>query len=243
MMDIMICEDNDVQRLQLEEAIMKEAEKLRLNINLAVSTCNPKEILEKIMLHKDKDYVYFLDVELEDKINGIELARLIRRHDPKGYIIFVTSHAELTLLTFEYKVQAMDYIIKGNMENLKVKIRECLKEISDDLNRVKSYEKDYISLDIGNRIINLIPDDIMFFETGKDHRIRLHTKDEIIDFYSSLKEIEKIVPGYFYKCHRSYIVNTRNIKSLDKSNLVINMKNGDTCYISKRYMKGILKNV
>ena len=39
-------------------------------------------------------------------INGIKLGSEIRKYDPIGNIIFVTSHSELTYLTFVYKVSA-----------------------------------------------------------------------------------------------------------------------------------------
>ena len=47
---------------------------------------------------------YFLDIQLEVDINGIKLGSEIRKYDPIGNIIFVTSHSELTYLTFVYKV-------------------------------------------------------------------------------------------------------------------------------------------
>lgn len=243
MLDIIICEDNTIQRKQIENIIMDEASSSKLNLNIALSTADPKAVIEYISLSNKKNYLYFLDVELNSDINGIELANKIRKYDLKGYIVFVSSHAELTLLTFEYKVQAMDYILKYNSENLKSKIVDCLRIAYDDFLKLDVVDREYITIDIGNKIINIKPCDILFFETDRDHRIRLHTIDENIEFYCSLKEIETIVPPYFYKCHRSYIVNTKNIKSIDKDKLTINMINNDKCYISKRYMKGMLKSV
>ncbi|MGE5627771.1 MAG: LytR/AlgR family response regulator transcription factor [Solirubrobacterales bacterium] len=243
MLYIIICEDNNIQRKQLENIITEEINNSKLDLSIILSTSNPKEVVKHIALSKDNNFIYFLDVELNSYINGIELANIIRKYDPKGYIIFVTSHAELTLLTFEYKVQAMDYILKSNGGNLKVKIVECLRAACSDFKKTNDIEKKYFSIDIGNRIVNVQPDKILFFETDKDHRIRLRTFDENIEFYCSLKEIEKILPPYFYRCHRSYIVNTRNIKSIDKDKLIVNMTNGDKCYLSKHYKKGIIISV
>lgn len=240
-MDIIICEDNNTQRRQIENIIMEEINSSNLDLNVILSTYNPKQVIEYISTSTNNNFIYFLDVELNSDINGIKLAAIIRKYDPKGYIIFVTSHAELTLLTFEYKVQAMDYILKYNTENLKAKIIECLKAAYNNSKRLKNIEKKYISIDIGHKIVNLQPAEILFFETDKKHRIRLHTFDENIEFYCSLKQIETLVPPHFYKCHRSYIVNTRNIKSIDKDTLTIYMINGDKCYVSKRYMKGMQK--
>jgi two-component system response regulator AgrA len=242
-MEVIICEDNNIQRTQLESIIIEEINNSNLDINITLSTSNSKEIIEYVSKAENKNFIYFLDVELNDDINGIELAHIIRKYDPKGCIVFVTSHAELTLLTFEYKVQAMDYILKFNVKNLQSKISECLIEAYNHWKNVNDIEKRYISIEVGNKVINFNPDDILFFETEKDHRISIHAFDEQIDFYCSLKKIEKLIPRYFYKIHRSYIVNTRNIKSIDKNTYIVEMVNGDNCFVSKRYMKGLLNSV
>ena len=51
---------------------------------------------------------------IRSDINGIKLGSEIRKYDPIGNIIFVTSHSELTYLTFVYKVSAMDFIFKDD---------------------------------------------------------------------------------------------------------------------------------
>jgi two-component system response regulator AgrA len=242
-MEVIICEDNNIQRAELESIIIEEINSSNLDINITLSASNSKEIIEYVSKAENKNFIYFLDVELNDYINGIELAHIIRKYDPKGCIVFVTSHAELTLLTFEYKVQAMDYILKYNVKNLKSKISECLIEAYNNCEKVNHIEKRYISIDVGNKVVNFNLDDILFFETDKDHRIRIHAFNEQIEFYCSLKKIEELTPPYFYKVHRSYIVNIRNIKSINKNELTIEMVNGDSCYISKRYMKGLLNSV
>ena len=39
----------------------------------------------------------------------------------------------------------------------------------------------------------------------------------------------------------SDLVNTKKIKSIDKSKMVIEMVNGEICYVSLRYLKGLIK--
>jgi two-component system response regulator AgrA len=243
MLNIIICEDSNAQRTQIENIINEEITGSKMNLSVALSTGNPKEVIEHIRFSSQKNFIYFLDVELDSEINGIELAQSIREYDPMGYIVFVTSHAELTLLTFEYKIQAMDFILKYRPDNLKSRVIECLKAAANDFEKLTNMGKGYISIDVGSKIINFNPNEILFFETDKDHRIRIHAINEQIEFYSSLKEIEAIVPSYFYKTHRSYLVNTKNIKSIDKENFIIFMTNGERCYASKRYMKGLLNIV
>lgn len=241
MFDIIICEDNSYQKKQIETIIINEVKKLNLNINIALSTNNPENVI-KLVENCKATFLYFLDIELESKINGIELAKMIRKYDPMGYIVFVTSHAEFTLLTFQYKVQAMDYIIKTSSNNFKNEIIECINEAYDDFINANIIKINQIPINIANRIVNFNLDDILFFETSdKNHKIRLHTCEEQIEFYGTLREIEKMVSPNYYKCHRSYLVNTKRIKSIDKNNLIIHMMNDETCYIAAQYLKGLLK--
>ena len=67
-------------------------------------------------------------------MNGIKLGSEIRKHDPVGNIIFVTSHSELTYLTFVYKVAAMDFIFKDDPSELKTKLLIVLKRHIHALN-------------------------------------------------------------------------------------------------------------
>lgn len=239
MLNIIICEDNVNQRKEIEDIIASELKQFDSKISL--STDNPNEVITYIDNHSDS-FIYFLDVDLNTTINGFELAQIIRTYDPNGYIIFLTAHAELTLLTFQYKVQALDYIIKGDIASLKIKISDCINAVNKTLNTNKIKGNNKISIDIGNSVIFLDFEEILFFETaGKEHKISLHTCNGRSEFYGTLRNIEKTVPPDFYKTHRSYLVNTKKIKSINKGNMVIEMINGEMCYVSLRYLKGLLK--
>ncbi|OOM79826.1 LytTR family DNA-binding domain-containing protein [Clostridium sp. BL-8] len=238
MLNVIICEDNAVQRKEIESIINGISD---FHDEIALSTDNPKEVLTYID-NTAESFIYFLDVELNADLNGFELAHLIRTIDTTGYIIFLTAHAELTLLTFQYKVQALDYIIKGNSNILKEKILDCFKAVNNCLNISKSKINNKIPIDIGNNIVFWNFDDILFFETaGKGHKISIHTKSGQSEFYGTLKNIEKNVSSDFYKTHRSYLINTKKIKSINKSSMVVEMINGEICYVSIRYLKGLLR--
>lgn len=242
MLDIVICEDNSKQRKEIENIIMDEMTNLKHKTNIALSTNSPEEVIKYLENSNDKTLIYFLDVELGAKINGIELGKLIRKYDPKGYIIFVTSHSELTLLTFQYKVQALDYLIKGDYEYMKNRIIECIEEAHRDYKNIKLLERTVFQANFGSRVINFNFDDILFFETtDTDHKIRIHTCEEQLEFYGTMREIEKRLPLYFYKPHRSYIINSKKIKLIDKDKLMIYMINNETCYIASRFLKELLK--
>ena len=61
----------------------------------------------------------FLDVELKNEpMDGFGLGKIIRETDPRGFIIYVTAFEELAFETFRYHLEALDYIIKGDMEKM-----------------------------------------------------------------------------------------------------------------------------
>ena len=107
-MKIIICEDDLSQRKNLENIITNEIN--ASNFNICLSTGNPYEVINFVENNYTESFIYFFDVDLGHSINGIELAKRVRKYDSLGYIIFLTAHAELTMLTFQYKVRAMDYI-------------------------------------------------------------------------------------------------------------------------------------
>ncbi|MBQ9880397.1 MAG: LytTR family transcriptional regulator [Clostridia bacterium] len=63
-----------------------------------------------------------------------------------------------------------------------------------------------------DRVSCFIPqDDIVYAEGGKGACSFIHTGDGVYEVRLLLKEIEPMLPGYFYRCHSSYIVNLRRV--------------------------------
>lgn len=241
-LDIIICEDDLYQRDKIEANVIEALKDLKINSSIALSVSEPKLIIDHLQNIRKESFIYFLDISLGDNMNGIELAKEIRKYDPKGYIVFITAHAELTLLTFEFKVQALDYILKTNFNVLKNRIAECIASANENYYIACLNEKSVFTKNAGDVLIRLNHKDILFFETTeKKHKIRIHTCEEQIEFYGTLKELQNGIPSEYYKSHRSYLVNTNNIKSINKKKLAICMKNGEICYVSLQYLKGLIE--
>ena len=49
-------------------------------------------------------------------MNGVALAQRIRQIQPCCFIVFITSHSEMSLRTFQYKAEALDFIVKDIAE-------------------------------------------------------------------------------------------------------------------------------
>lgn len=242
MVDILICEDNKVQRERLEKIIYSVIDKYEFDMDILVSSEDSSSIIDYASKNKINNKLYFFDVELKNNINGIEKASEIRKIDSDGMIVFVTSHAEMSLLTFEYKVQASDYIVKDS-DNFESRVEECLINANKTYNKLCDDDHEYIFIQKSEKIQKVKINDILFIETANDHRIRIHILDGIIEVYGTIKEYEEKLPSHFIKAHRSYLVNTINIKNINKDKKIIEMINGEECLVSRLCMKDVLKCV
>ncbi|ABR36689.1 two component transcriptional regulator, LytTR family [Clostridium beijerinckii NCIMB 8052] len=240
MLNIMICEDNIEQLIKIKRYIKDIIMIENFDMEIVLATSKPEDIISHLKKNKISG-LYFLDVDLNSNINGIKLAEIIREYDPRGFIVFVTTHAEMSYLTFIYKVEAMDYIIKDTIENVKQRIHECI------LNAQKKYSSKSTELQknftfkVDDKIINIEYSKILFFETSHTiHKVIIHAMDRQIEFYAKLKDIESQLDNRFYRCHRSFLVNKDNITEIDIHNRVIHMINGQECFVATRMLKGLL---
>lgn len=237
MLDIYICEDDKKQLQSLKKIIENIVLIEDYDINLKLATSDPYELIS-VVENTTETGIYFLDIDLHSDINGIILAEKIRKYDPRGFIIFITTHAELTYLTFLYKVEAMDYIIKDNFDNLKKRILDCIENASTKHSSQNNTSKKSFTTKVDDKIISIYYDDILYFETStKIHKIILHSNNRIIEFYSKMKDLENILDERFLRCHNSFIINKDKIKEIDIKNRIAYLINNDECPISTRAIK------
>lgn len=240
MLKVFICEDNSIQENRFKKIINDIILIENYDMKIELSTSDPYEILDHLKTNRISG-IYFLDVDLNSDINGIQLAEEIRKYDPRGFIVFVTSHAEMSYLTFVYKVEAMDYIIKDNYSNIRHRISDCIKSANDKYKITANNPQKIFSIKVNDKIVNVDLNDILFFETSSTiHKVILHCTNRQVEFYSKMKEIEKNLDSRFCRCHNSFIVNKEKIKEIDKKNRIAYMVNGEECLISTRGIKNLI---
>ncbi|GKU26071.1 LytR/AlgR family response regulator transcription factor [Clostridium folliculivorans] len=241
-MNIILCEDDEKQRIDILRDIDCIIKENHLEMNVYMSTDNPYDVL-KVADESLEVKLYVLDVDLNSDINGIELADKIRNKDPQSFLIFITSHSELAYLTFKYKVEAFDYIIKDSRENQFKELSEALIKIQKESLNGDENKKFFIIRD-GRSVTKIEFKDILFFETTTiKNKLKVNCINRCKEFYSKLKDVEECLDERFIKCHKSFIVNIDNIELVNKREKLIYMKDGQTCYLSKTYTKELLEKL
>lgn len=243
LISIFICEDSEIQRKMIEEYIQSYIMIEELAMRIEMSTDDPYKILSYLEKNPKTNGIYFLDVELECDLDGIKLGGQIRNIDIGGKIIFITTHSEMMYFTFKYKVEAMDYIIKDERENLQQRIISVIEQTRKHYENDENTKEERLKIKIGNRVRVFPLKDVMFIETSQvPHKLILHLSQNTIEFYGKISEIESLSESLI-RIHKSFVINIGNINTIDKKKCEAIMNNGDICPIAIRKVSMLNKRL
>ena len=111
-MKVYILEDEIVQQFRLESLVKNYMQQKKYPVEEIV-TCDRSWDLLASLEESSRNNIYFLDIAIKGNQNaGLEIAEKIRKLDAIGQISFVTTHNEFASITYEYKVNAHDFIDK-----------------------------------------------------------------------------------------------------------------------------------
>lgn len=166
--------------------------------------------------------LYLLDIIME-QMDGIALARQIRKTDPSGIIIYLTSSEEFALAGYE--VRAFHYLLKP------VDARKFY-AVLDDAVALVGKRTDGIHVRTKSGTVRLLFDEIYYVEHAA-RCARYVCKERIVD---SLKLTgafkESVAPllsdSRFFLCGVSLVVNLRYIRSVEPS--VCTLMDGQKIY-------------
>lgn len=216
MLQIAVCEDEKAMGSYLKQLIDKR---------LAGRKEYQIEVFEAgwQLLESDKKFdIFFLDIDLKD-MSGIDMARKLRETSG-AVIIFVTALKEYVFDAFD--VQAFQYLLKPVNEEkffrvLDGAVEECLAGKGGEplVIRIKGTYR------------SIMRENIVYAENDA-RKVVLHLKEEQISYYAKMSELEKILGGQFFRCHRGYLVNLNEVKSYDTGS--IQLKNGETILMAKQ---------
>lgn len=238
MIPIYLCEDIPEElsflKCRLENYILME----NLDFKIACAAPSPQVLLDALPA-KGQGAVFFLDVDLNADMNGIQLAAHIRRTDPCASIIFTTTHEEMAAETFRYKVEALDYLVKDSPDYVE-KILQCLKHVLQKSCDSSGEHRNRLHFHLPEKELFLLPEDIYFIKTEEPHRITIHTACGIYPCSMSLKNVSKMWDGFF-QCHKSVLVNVSHIRMVHRTTRTIELDNDASCPCSFRRCQLLLQ--
>ncbi|WP_164489045.1 MULTISPECIES: LytR/AlgR family response regulator transcription factor [unclassified Romboutsia] len=227
-MNIAICEDNNEEFNIINKYIENWSKEK--NIEVKVDKYRSAESFLFEWIDYDKYDLIFLDIKMK-YISGIELSNLIREKNKIVDIVFTTGIFEHAL--HGYSVNAMQYLLKPIGQN---DIHLCLDKVLEKLNYTNKLSK-FIIIKTSKNCIRLNYDEIYYFEMFSPN-ITIYTIKEEIVIRKTISEVEDdLRDNLFIRCHRSYIVNLRYVKSISKNTIIL--ENGVSIPVSRNKYKEV----
>lgn len=220
MLNFVLCDDNFSVLTKLHKMLDAIFIKNNYDATIVFESDNPIDIIN---YSKDNFVnVFILDIDLKSEINGLYLASELRKHNKNAYIIFTTGHIEYVLQA--YKVKTFDFLPKPIVyERLEDTIIRLFNDICSTNNKF---------IRLSNKTI-LNQNDIDYIKRD-GMKLVFCASGNTFETYSSFNKIENCLSENFVRCHKSYIVNIKNIVTVDFTNNIIKFKN-DCCYIGPKY--------
>lgn len=202
--NIAICDDEAADVQFLSKLVMHWASENKYRISIE-NFNSSEEFLFKAA--DKKSDILLLDVEM-GKMNGVELAREVRKNNSEMQIIFVTGYMEY--IQEGYEVEALNYLLKPitneklfavlnrAVERLKACEKALLLTVSDEIIRIPLYEIKYVE----------VRKNYVTIHAGKDYEVK-----------KTLSELEKNLDDSFFRTGRSFIVNLRFIREITRTNV------------------------
>lgn len=210
--------DDEPLALSLLESYVERTSFLRLTGKYSNALTAMKQI------DGEKVDLLFLDIQMPE-VNGMEFARIIGSHTR---IIFTTAFSEYALEG--YKVSAIDYLLKPfSFTEFLTAAKKALTwfEMTEQ-KPASEHRQEKVGLFVKSeyKLIHLLYDDLLYIEGLKDY-VKIYAEQDPKPILSlmSLKSLEEELPAdRFMRVHRSYIIHTNKISSINKNRIIIGKK-------------------
>lgn len=215
---IAICDDNETQIKELRRLLGEWAadKPFAINIDEYISAEN------FLFIYPDKPCdILLLDIEMAG-LNGMQLAKKLRAGGDMLPIVFITGYSDY--IAEGYDVEALHYLLKPVD---KAKLYAVLDKFAD-----RRPASPQMILPCGGENIRISPENIACVEAqGRKTLLTLADGKTLICDLSISSLADMDMQG-FARCHRSYIVNLRFVRSITKTDVVLD--SGSAVPISRR---------
>lgn len=158
----------------------------------------------------------FLDIRMPG-LSGMQLARLV---PPSARIVFTTAYSDHAVEGF--RVNALDYLLKPVSYDEFLLAARRAQDTFATSTPLPRPEKSHILVKSEYRLIRLDLSDILYIEGLKDYvKIYLESEPNPILSLMSIKSLEEELPESFMRIHRSFIVNLKKIKIIERNSVLL----------------------
>jgi two-component system LytT family response regulator len=203
---------------------------------------------EKLIAEVNPD-VAFCDVELKD---GLSFELLEKLPKINFEIIFVTAFSQYAINAFQYS--AIDFVVKpidpDDIRRASEKVVESLtkKNIEERIhnllfNRSQDQKEQRIVLQTAGSIHVVKLKDIIRCESDINYTTFFLNDGKSIMVSKTMGEFERLLPSYFFRAHRSHLINLNYVIEVKKRTGIAILTNNEKIEISFRKKEAFLKAI
>ena len=205
---IAICDDSDADTQYVLDMVNRWA--VSSDYTLQINTFHSAE---SFLFHysKESDFdILLLDIEMGD-MDGVEMAKKIRKDNDTIQIIFITGYSDYILEGYE--VAALHYLIKPVKEE---KLSAVLNRAVDKLTK----NEKILHFETNGEMIRVPIYQIRYADVYGNY-VTIHANSDIT-VKMTLGELEKQLDERFYRAGRSVIFNLTQISRVTKTQVKLN---------------------
>lgn len=177
------------------------------------------------LLDSRQDFdILLLDIRMAG-MNGMETARRFRERQQNCRLVFITALREYVFEAFQ--VEASDYLVKPvRREALFAVLERIAQKLQTGTDRCLLLRK-------GPEIYRIPYAEIRYAE-ARNHTVVLYTAHGEEAWGEKIERLETELnrDGDFFRCHRSYVVHLRYVRSCEET--VVRLTNGEMLPLAKR---------
>ncbi len=160
---------------------------------------------------EDKNWdILLLDIEM-GAMDGVTMAKTVRRDNETVQIIFITGYSDY--IAEGYEVAALHYLMKPVSEE---KLMAVLDRAAEKLEK----KEQVLMLPVDGETVRLPVAQIQYVEAFA-HSVRIVTGEESLSVKLSISELEKQLGDGFVRCHRSYLVGLRHVARISRTEITM----------------------
>lgn len=184
--------------------------------------------------------IAIIDISIKGDKNGIDIANHISEYLNIPFV-FASSHGDKGTIDKAKQTKPAAYLIKPfTEEDLYASIETALVNFGNQKTKPEP-EEEIILINDGffirhkNKFIKILLRELMYVEAN-DNYVNLFTADTHFTLKTTLLKLQEVLPHYFLRIQKSYIVNLQHLKSFDAEEVVVNNK---TLPIGKSYNEAL----
>jgi len=209
------------------EVVKSHASKVPF-LELKAAFTNPIQGLE--YLKNESIQLVFLDINMPD-ISGIDLAALLPK---ETVVIFTTAYSDYAVKGFE--LDALDYLLKPF--NLSRFLKACQKA-QDWIELQPKNEPAFLFVKTSDGQVRVDFSELLFCEAQGNY-VTFQLADQKVMSRMTLSEIEKLLPSFFIRTHRSFLANKTHVNKVEKHQLHLH---GFPVPVSSSYLDHVMEKL